>query len=133
MYNISDFLHFPAEKKCTQVAPSYILFLAGKCKKSEILYIIFSVGKEGIKKITPHKCAQMNKLAPYKFIVQYGDHLTNCNCLLLGSMLCIFTISCLPPFGCCFFSKTKWPLPAALHIQLFTGKKLIGKKREYYI
>ena len=39
IYNISDFLHFPAKIKCTRAAPSYILFLAGKCKKSEMLYI----------------------------------------------------------------------------------------------
>ena len=43
IYNISDFLHFPAEMKCTRAAPSYIVFLAGKYfKKSKMLYIIFS-------------------------------------------------------------------------------------------
>ena len=42
IYKISDFLHFPAKIKCTRAAPSYILFLAGKCKKSEMLCIIFS-------------------------------------------------------------------------------------------
>ena len=42
IYNISDFLHFPEEIKCTRAVPLYILFLTGKCKKSEMLYIIFS-------------------------------------------------------------------------------------------
>ena len=42
IYNISDFLHCPAKIKCTLAAPSKILFRAGKCKKSEMLYIIFS-------------------------------------------------------------------------------------------
>jgi hypothetical protein len=32
IYNISDFLHFPAE-----------IFLAGKCKKSEMVYNMFSI------------------------------------------------------------------------------------------
>ena len=41
IHNISDFLHLPAKIKCTRAAPSYILFLAGKCKKSEMLHIIF--------------------------------------------------------------------------------------------
>ena len=43
IYNISDFLHFLAEKKMYSGSPSYILFLAGKCKMSEMYYIIFSI------------------------------------------------------------------------------------------
>ena len=36
IYDISDFLHFSAEIKCSQAAPFYILFLARKCKMSEM-------------------------------------------------------------------------------------------------
>ena len=43
IYNISDFLHFPAELKCTRAAPLYFLFLAGKCKKSQKCYTLYLV------------------------------------------------------------------------------------------
>ena len=42
MYNISDFLHFPAGMKCTRAAPSCILFPAGGCGGPQVLRIIFS-------------------------------------------------------------------------------------------
>ena len=39
MYNISDFLLVAAKIKCTRAVPSYILFLAGTSKQSEIHYM----------------------------------------------------------------------------------------------
>ena len=39
MYDISDFLHFPARKKMYEGAAQVHFILAGKCRKSEILYI----------------------------------------------------------------------------------------------
>ena len=39
MYNISDFLHFPARNKKYEGAALVHFIFAGKCKKSEMLYI----------------------------------------------------------------------------------------------
>ena len=39
MYNISDFLHFPARNKMYEGAARVNFISAGKCKKSEMLYI----------------------------------------------------------------------------------------------
>ena len=39
MYNISDFLHFPARNKMYEGTAGVHLIFAGKCKKSEMLYI----------------------------------------------------------------------------------------------
>ena len=38
-YNISDFLHFPARNKIYEGAAQVHFIFAGKCKKSEMLYI----------------------------------------------------------------------------------------------
>ena len=39
MYNISDFLHFPARNKMYKGAARLHFIFAGKCKKSEMVYI----------------------------------------------------------------------------------------------
>ena len=39
MYNISDFLYFPARNKIYEGAARVHFHSAGKCKKSEMLYI----------------------------------------------------------------------------------------------
>ena len=39
MYNISDFLHFPAMNKMYEGAARVHFIFAGKCKKSEMFYI----------------------------------------------------------------------------------------------
>ena len=39
MYNILDFLHFPARNKMYEGAAQVHFIFAGKCKKSVILYI----------------------------------------------------------------------------------------------
>ena len=52
MYNISDFLLVPAKIKYTRAAPSYILFLTGTSKKSEMLYIKYSK-REGMDRVYP--------------------------------------------------------------------------------
>ena len=39
MYNISDILHFPARNKIYEPAAQVHFIPAGKCKKSEMLYI----------------------------------------------------------------------------------------------
>ena len=39
MYNISDFLHFPARNKMYEGAARVHFIFAGKCKESEMLYI----------------------------------------------------------------------------------------------
>ena len=40
MYNISDFLHFTARNKMYEGAAQVVHFIfAGKCKKSQMLYI----------------------------------------------------------------------------------------------
>ena len=39
MYNISDFLHFPAKNKMYKGAARVHFIFAEKCKKSEMLYI----------------------------------------------------------------------------------------------
>ena len=57
MYNISDFLHFPAGNKMYEGAARVHFISAGKCKNSEMLYITWLnvVGVIHFTKVTKSK------------------------------------------------------------------------------